>query len=1356
MKIFRFLLFSITLVFLVPSFLFGQKLQLRRVAPAYSATTRLHDSIAASRIPLLTMPDEYLNRSLPAVVDNSLNDYWPGIKDQFNFMACQQYCGVAYVFGYEINRARNQPGWYWENSYPTHYSLNFMNKGEWERGVDFLQSFEILRQQGQMTSADYGVDTSTSYRGWISGYDKYYRGMFNHLKQVNAIEVNSAAGINTLKNYLFDHLNGSATGGIACYTTSAGAIYSMKLLPPGTPEAGKSVVLTWQPNPDHGLTVIGFNDSVRYDVNSDGRFTNNLDITGDGIVDARDWEFGAFKIANSYGGSYWGDEGYAYALYRSFALNYEQGGVWNNRVYMVDADTAYRPLLTLKVRMNHTTRNKIRILAGVTGDTLRQMPDHVIDFPIFNFQGGDHVMQGYDTVPGAATIEFGLDATALLNFIPAGQPARFFLMVEERDPEHSANGNIEQASFISYQGNPTEFLLNDASLPLRDNNTTLVSVVAAIDKPAVQITTASLPPNIAAQPIQVQLEASGGRLPYTWTFVEEYLRKSSATPEPIITGTSIQVHHPARSYATVALPFSFPFYGKRFDSIYVNYYGFISFEPENLPAPYTTEEMSMLRMFPLIVPSFSQQYAYQANKNDGIWFHADAARAVIRWKVSVSPYVTSSVDDFAVILYPDGRFEFCYGTMDNQGFVHTFYKGVSKGDDLNHDISTQWDANEISGKSFLFYPPAIPERMILSQAGLLSVTEADSSVIFGLHVRVADAGKIADDKVLMLSGSLGIVQELICDGAAQLKSGHNAQLKLILTNNGAQVLNNVALKIRSIDGMVLTTDSLFMVAIINPGQTLTIPAAFSFRLRNLLPNGFPVMISLLAQSGDRKWKKDVTFPVFAPEIVMETPEVADGYNHQLDPGEIAELLVNVKNLGGLSVQNLKLKLVSNNPIVTILSDPAISITQLPVYSANEFHFQVKVTRNAQSGSDAGMTLLLSDSSGIVQSQDFNLRIGTKPVAIVNLAVAHASANAMKQALDSLQVDYDTINNLFFDFKRYASIFLILGTANTGSHPLTGAEGSFLAGYLQQGGNLYMEGYNTWYYLNETMVHPMFNYTSKKIHAYFYPTLAGVQGTFTGTMAYTYTAPVNYAIFSFEPVAPAYATFVNADTPVKSLEIAHDAGTYKTIGSMLDFSAMSGGNPSSTQPMLMQRYLDFFNLNILGPWPLFHVGETNVCRGHTATFSDDSFNNITSRSWEFPGGIPAGSNESNPVVRYDVSGKFDVKLTVSDGIRTHTILKEKYIHVDQCSGSDEQTGISSLFRIFPNPATELVTVEISMKIRGNCRLVLFDLTGRELMDFTQEVTTGNPITMDLSGFGKGLYFLRLQSGNSSSAIKLMIN
>jgi len=1343
------------MVFLIPEIHLGQGTQSRRMTTVYENAAREHDSILAMKVPELEVDGKYPSQQLPFVMDNSQNEYWPGIHDQYMFYSCQQYAGVEYVFAYEINRLRNQPGYPWEASYPAHYTWNFMNQGERFVGVSFLQSFDVIKQQGHMTSSDYGADTATSVTGWINGYDKYYHGMSNHLKQVYAIKVNSTAGINTLRNYLYDHLDGSPSGGIACFTTSSGTFYYMHTIPPGTPEAGKNIILEWLSDPVHGLTVVGYNDSIRFDVNLDGQYTNDLDITGDGFVDARDWEIGAFKIANSYGG-WWSDNGFAYALYRTFALNYDEGGIWNNRVYVVEADTAYRPLLTLKVNLDYNARSRIRILAGVSNDTLAQLPGHVIDFPIFNFQGGDHSMQGYDSVPEARSIELGLDVTALLNYIPSGQAARYFLMVEERDPDHIGQGKISNASFISYSGTPAEIQVNETDVDITDNNTTMVSTVAAFDKPDVRIVTTHLPPYDPAQPVQVQLEASGGRTPYEWSFVEEYVTKPSGTPEPLITGTSIQVHHETESFARVALPFSFPFFGKKFDSIYVNYYGFICFEPQNLPTPYTTDETGMLRMFPLIVPSFSQQYVYQFNKNDGIWFQGDASHAIIRWKVSVSPYVTSSTDDFAVILYPDGRFEFCYGVMDNQGFTHKFYKGISKGDELNYDIQTQWNGNEIAGKSLLYDPPEIPEGLSLDKSGLLSVETADSTIIYSLKFRVTDAMKISDSKVLMFSSGLEIVHELVCGEDDRLKSAQQASLKLTLTNNLAQPLQNLVLRIRSYDSLLLITDSLFTVPLINPGQTLSIPSAFAFILTHALEDGFPVMMTLEAQSATGSWKKELLFPVAAPEMSVEPPFVEDGYNNRLDPGEVADLSVSVKNTGSLEAQNLQLKLVCADPGITILSAPLIPIALSPVFSTKEFRFQLRVDRDVTPGSMVAMQVFLNDSSGVLQVIDFSLTVGSIPVAVLNLSASKASMLAMVRALDSLQVSFDTINELPVDHNRYASLFLILGTAISGSHPLTDSEGSSLAAYLYNGGNLYLESYYFWYYNAKTSVHPLLKYTSKKIPAYYYPDVTGISGTFTDSMSYIYTAPMSYAVFNIEPVSPAYSTMINTASPSKNLEIVYDGTDYKTIGTMLDFSALYAGSPPSTQTTLMQRYLEFFDLNLTGPYPLFHTTTTTVCQGQSVMFTDDSFDNITSRSWEFEGGEPATSTDSTPEVRYNTTGKYDVKLTVSDGVHSQTILKQQYIQVGQCSGTGENAAAGALFRIFPNPATSLVTIEVTQGIRGYCKLTLFDLTGSRIREFQQIIPAGNRVGMDLSGMEKGIYFLRVQIGEKNSTLKVIRN
>ena len=127
-----------------------------------------------------------------------------------------------------------------------------------------------------------------------------------------------------------------------------------------------------------------------------------------------------------------------------------------------------------------------------------------------------------------------------------------------------------------------------------------------------------------------------------------------------------------------------------------------------------------------------------------------------------------------------------------------------------------------------------------------------------------------------------------------------------------------------------------------------------------------------------------------------------------------------------------------------------------------------------------------------------------------------------------------------------------------------------------------------------------------------------------------------------------------------------------------------------------------------------------------------------------------------MVRYDASGKFDVKLTVSDGTKTRTILKQKYIQVDHCSGTDEPPAVSNLFTVFPNPSTGQVTIEVNRDVTGRCNLMLFDLAGCRLMESMQLIPAGNRLGLDLSGLGKGLYFLRLQAGELNAIRKVIKN
>lgn len=1322
----------------------------------YPHAARVLDSIMAMRVPLLKVPPACRNRALPTVVDNTTQPWWPAISHQGPFYSCQQYAGVVYTFAYEINRLRQLNGVSWDNRYPAHFTWNFMNQGEQYTGVNFLQSFDVIRRQGHVCNPDFSWDTVARKLVWTNGYDRYYRGMHNRIRQVYAIEINSEAGINTMKQYLYDHLDGSPAGGVGCFSIDSYILGYLPQLPPGTPEEGSHVVTFWPANPVHGLCIAGYNDSIRFDINNDGQFTNTIDISGDGEVDARDWEIGGFKLANSYGDT-WADSGYCYCLYSAMARNYEEGGVWNNRVYVVEADSGYTPLLTLKARISHNHRAGIRLLAGINADTLARIPSATMTFPIFNFQGGDHEMTGIDSVAGDNSLEMGLDVTPLLNAVPPGKAVRLFLGVEEHDPYRTGSGTIHYAAFLCYTGGLNEFVSPEGNVAIRDNQITWVSSVVSLQAPdKVQITTREIPLFNPPEPYTFQLQAEGGRSPYLWNLSEEYLKQSisGSIPEGIETPlTRRSIYSP---YAALKLPFSFPFYGKVFDSLYINFYGFVSFEPQALPAPYITDECAMLNYFPVISPAFSTSYTVIAEKGDGVFMRADTACLQIRWKTSVEGHPANSNENFALIFYPDGRFEYIYGAMDDSPVLPVVYAGVVKGDQVNGTIEPSLHMPAMQDKGYRFLPPQLPHKIQLSSDGLLTVTQADTNMICNFDVRVTDGNTLSDTRPLQLSSGLEIETEVTPGSDGTLRSGTGSRLNLVVKNRSGNPLPGLQFRLMSADSSCLVTDSLASAGILQPGGSLTLHDIFAFGLTKYLPDGYTVRMRLITQSGSRVWQMVIDIPVAASEVNILQPTVADGDNHLLDPGEIADLLIQVENRGSLAEEAVEVSLLSADSAVVILSPEKQTIGRFDPYTSHQVLFRLQRSRYSLPGIASPMKAVVTSGTTVLREMDFVLSAGKKSLVIVNLGKSPRSLNAMCDALDGLDADYDTIGHLGFNYENYQALFLILGNASQGNYSLLPEEGLQLASYLVLGGNIYMESYFTWHYQNITMLHPMFRYNHATCQRYYFDHINGIEGTFTGSMSFAYDNELHSAPFSVTPVAPAYTLFANRDDPPRYLEFAFDGEDYKTIGTMLEFAAKSDTALPSTRKILMQRYLDFFEVNLSGLHPLFHVSQGKVCTGNSVNFTDDSFHDITSLQWEFPGGTPAESNLPNPVVSYLAPGQYDVKLTVSDGTNNRSLVRKDYITVSNCTDIAPGTKASQI-SIYPNPASDKVTISGLTGENEGILIRIVDHTGRIVrivrnMHFTES----GKASLDVAALEPGLYFVTVIRQGLGMTCKLVVD
>ena len=871
-----------------------------------------------SSIPELPLPIKYLGPDaplLPSSIDNSTQPYFRPITWQSGY-ECGQSAGIAFNFTYEIDRLRNLAANTTNNQYPTHFAWDFMNNGDNYTGASCFDGWEIVRACGTMNVTDYGGSLGFGgYKRWISGYDAYYNGMHNRISTMHRIRCDSPDGLLTLKYWLFEHLEGSAVGGVAnlygqYFTPSA-------VLPVGTPEAGKFVQVTWGPSPSHTWTVCGYNDSIRYDFNSDGLYTNNIDINGDGVVDMRDWEIGGLKIANGYAGTGWGNQGFCYMMYKQLADAIGYGGIWNHSVYIIDTKQNCDPRLTYKVTLKHTCRNKLKVTAGVSTNLSATVPDYILEFPIYKFQGGAYYMQG-GTTEADKTIEFGLDVTPLLDYVTSGQMAKFFLNVQENDPSNADNGTIVSYALVDYTGTtPQVITCSSSNVPVANNTTTRLSVNYSlpINKPA--ITTVNLPPAMIYQPYSYQLGATNGATPYRWDVKMEYPESLNPATFPTTNTQQLTLTNNNSGFATKVLDFHFPFFRKYVDTLYIFADGYIMFDDSPYTWPYLIDKQLLFKYTPIICP-FNCDLNLYPGQGDGIWYEGNSSYAIIRWKASIYGMAGSSSVNVAVKFYPNGTLEFYYGTM-NYPVSTTWTGGISGGDNKNYQYSLLNNSPTITTNTVdHFTGCGYPVEMNISDDGLFTGTPQYPYSNLPIKFRCTDNSNLTDTKILTFNvNGLLLNYSILSGNDSIIEYGETAYMTLTITNLGSQPINNINLWITKTDPYITLLDSAEFISVVPGNQTITIPNAFSFHVASNVPNAHPFVISLHVSSSNQNYTRALEMKAFAPDISIGNIVLLDGDNGQLDPGETTPMLVNILNAGGAKASNINTVFVSSDPLLTL-------------------------------------------------------------------------------------------------------------------------------------------------------------------------------------------------------------------------------------------------------------------------------------------------------------------------------------------------------------------------------------------------------------------------------------------------------
>ncbi|GAB4329851.1 MAG: hypothetical protein Kow00127_22180 [Bacteroidales bacterium] len=709
------------------------------------------DSVWLSNLPFWNAAVP-LKSPLPAAVNNSVHPWFRPLYVQSS-VECGQYSGIAFNFCYEIDYRRGLPANQPENQYPAFYTFNFMNEGTAWHGVSYRHSFEIARSNGHPNAVDYGNEEENKTY-WMSGYEKYYNGMHNKLREVFQIRVNTEDGLEQLKRWLADHGNNEPYGGLASFYSASP--WNPVLLPAGTPEGGKHVITAFAGVPNHACTIVGYNDSIRYDFNQDGLYTVDIDINGDNIVDLRDREIGGLLFTDSYnGGTAWADSGFCYMMYKTLAESVSNGGIWNHSVHIVTVNENYSPKLTVRANISCNCRKLITVKAGISTDPDANYPEYVLGFPLFDYQGGCLPMGG--NFPNAESLEIGLDFTPLLGHIQPGNPTRLFLIVTEDDPQGYGSGSISGVKWHFYGDSPFTVEAEEPYVAIQNNATTRVSAVATFNTNNPVISNLPLPVAQTGKDFQYTLTAEGGTPPYRWDLVMPY---SFVEPvqKPSGTFTPISFQDTLHGLAELPLPFPVSFFGNDYDTLYVHTDGFVMFDNQEYPWPYLYDEPLMIQKTRIIAPLLSPWLYLKNESGDRVEYLLTEDKILVQWHV----HLQNQPDEplvFSLLIRNDGAIGFYYDAIPDLS-RRVWASGISEGDGTNYYITETGAGKPFPEENLFLFPQELPSGMKITPDGTLSCTPQHVWNNFPVEVVLTDNDWIQTrNKVYFTAAVAGITDQ---------------------------------------------------------------------------------------------------------------------------------------------------------------------------------------------------------------------------------------------------------------------------------------------------------------------------------------------------------------------------------------------------------------------------------------------------------------------------------------------------------------------------------------------------------------------------------------------------------------------
>jgi hypothetical protein len=400
-----------------------------------------------------------INR-LPSRVDNSTRPQFPPIYKQKGG-ACGQFTAVASIFTYEMNVLNGTQATTEATRFPADFSWNMCNAADSAQGSEAHHGWEVAKQIGIPTVRSYGrIEGDKDKIGlWANGYPIWREAMEYRVAGYRYTPTATVSQINEARGWLFDRnqprKDGESIGGLLALDGRMGELDKVTMtIPEGEHLAGEDLWIRWGPSGyGHGITCVGYDDQIGFDVNGDGKVSSDIDINGDGKVTLADRERGAFIVVNSWGGN-WSKNGKIYLLYSAMVDPTWERGNYLGRIEV----SRHLPQRTLKLKLACNKRSDLRVTIGIAGNKDATKPEHELapqalnGWPLFGKNRKNNVGQIPLAGPGDdSPLEIGIDLTPLLDKLSPGLDGdgRLFLRFSSAE-KSDATGMLHACAIRSY------------------------------------------------------------------------------------------------------------------------------------------------------------------------------------------------------------------------------------------------------------------------------------------------------------------------------------------------------------------------------------------------------------------------------------------------------------------------------------------------------------------------------------------------------------------------------------------------------------------------------------------------------------------------------------------------------------------------------------------------------------------------------------------------------------------------------------------------------------------------------------------------------------------------------------------